>query len=50
MDRYQIDRGRSRTRWSPATKITLLVIGLILLLGARSIASYTIDFEWWKIR
>src|SRR5215469_12879533 len=48
MDRYQIDRGRSRTRWSPATKITLLVIGLILLLGARSIASYTIDFQWWK--
>ena len=48
MDRYQIERGRRRTRWSPATRITLVVIALLLLIGARSIASYTIDFQWWK--
>ncbi|MBV8902515.1 MAG: UPF0182 family protein [Acidobacteriia bacterium] len=48
MDRYQIERGRRRSVWSPATRITLIVIALLLLFGARSIASYTIDFEWWK--
>jgi uncharacterized membrane protein (UPF0182 family) len=47
MDRYQIERGR-RTRGSPATRITLLVIFLLLLFGARSIASYTIELQWWK--
>ncbi|PWT97687.1 MAG: UPF0182 family protein [Terriglobia bacterium] len=47
MDRYQIERGR-RARLSPATRITLIVLAVILLLGARSIASYTIEIEWWK--
>ncbi len=48
MDRHQIERGRRRTRSSLATRITLIVIALLLLLGARSIASYTIDFQWWN--
>jgi uncharacterized protein len=48
MDRHQIERGRHRKVWSPATRITLITLALVLLVGARSIASYTIDFEWWK--
>ncbi|HEY7392202.1 MAG TPA: UPF0182 family protein [Bryobacteraceae bacterium] len=51
MDRYRIESGRRKTAWSrrsPATRITLIVLLLILLLGARSIASYTIDYQWWK--
>jgi uncharacterized protein len=47
MDRYQIERGR-RARTSPATRITLIVVALLLLIGARSIASYIIEVEWWK--
>jgi uncharacterized protein len=47
MDRYQIERGH-RSRTSPATRITLIVVALLLLIGARSIASYIIEVEWWK--
>ncbi len=47
MDRFQIERGR-RARRSPATRITLLVIALLLIVGARSIASYVIEIQWWK--
>jgi len=47
MDRYQIERGR-RARGSPATRITVIVVLLVLLIGARSIASYIIEIEWWK--
>ncbi|MBZ5576583.1 MAG: UPF0182 family protein [Acidobacteriia bacterium] len=47
MARYQIETGR-RPRKSPAGRITLIVLLLVLLVGARSIASYTIDFQWWK--
>ena len=47
MARYQIEHG-GRVRKPPVGRITLLVVLLLLLLGARTIASYTIDFEWWK--
>ncbi|HUI77305.1 MAG TPA: UPF0182 family protein [Bryobacteraceae bacterium] len=47
MEWYRIESGR-RTRRSPATRVTLIVLLLILLLGARSIASYAIEIEWWK--
>ena len=33
---------------SPATRITLIVIAVVLLLGASSIASYAIEVQWWK--
>ncbi|HJT87675.1 MAG TPA: hypothetical protein VJ732_07455, partial [Bryobacteraceae bacterium] len=47
MARYQIERGR-RARGSRATRITLLVIVLLLLFGARTLASYVIELQWWK--
>ena len=51
MDRYRIERGRRRGVWagrSTAARVTLIAILLLLLIGARSIASYTIDFQWWS--
>ncbi|MBV9507081.1 MAG: UPF0182 family protein [Acidobacteriia bacterium] len=42
-----IERGRSPVRRSPVTRVTLLVLLVLLLFGARSIASYAIDFQWW---
>ena len=33
---------------SPATRITLVILLLLLLFFARSLASYTIEVEWWK--
>lgn len=47
MARYQIERGR-RARGSRATRITLLVIVLLLLFGARTLASYVVELQWWK--
>jgi uncharacterized membrane protein (UPF0182 family) len=47
MDRYQIERGR-RAPGSRVTRITLIVLALLLLVGARSIASYAIEIQWWK--
>src|SRR5579871_2285736 len=47
MAQYRIDAGR-RARGSPAGRITLVIILLALLLGARSLASYAVEIEWWK--
>src|SRR5690348_10271975 len=47
MARYQIEHGR-RAPGSRATRITLLVVLVILFLGARSMASYAIEVSWWK--
>jgi uncharacterized membrane protein (UPF0182 family) len=47
MPRYQIDRG-PRSPGSSATRITLIVIVLVILFGARSFATYAIEIEWWK--
>ena len=47
MARYRIETGR-RARGTPAGRITLVVVLLVLLLGARSLASYVIEIEWWK--
>jgi uncharacterized membrane protein (UPF0182 family) len=46
MPPHQIGRGR-RSR-STATRITLLILLFVLLLGTRSLASYAIEIEWWK--
>ncbi|HEY2014276.1 MAG TPA: UPF0182 family protein [Bryobacteraceae bacterium] len=47
MARYQIEHGR-RAPGSRATRITLLVLLVILLFSARSLASYSIEVQWWK--
>jgi uncharacterized membrane protein (UPF0182 family) len=47
MHPYRIEDGRGEPR-SHATLITVVIVLLILLAGARSIASYAIDIEWWK--
>lgn len=47
MAQYQIPRGPQK-RGQPTKKVTLLILGVFLLLGARSIASYVIEFQWWK--
>jgi uncharacterized protein len=47
MPGYQIERGR-RVPGSPAGRITIVVVLLALLLGARALASYAIDIAWWK--
>ena len=46
MARYEIERG-SRGR-SPAPLITAGVILVLLLVSARSFASYAIEVAWWK--
>ncbi len=43
---YRIERPRSAP--SRAGRITLVILVLALLLGGRSIASYVIEYEWWK--
>jgi uncharacterized membrane protein (UPF0182 family) len=43
----QIEQGRGG-RGSRAGCITLMILLLVLLFGTRSVASYAIEFEWWK--
>ncbi|HUI57445.1 MAG TPA: UPF0182 family protein [Bryobacteraceae bacterium] len=43
----QIESGRGSPR-SRAFRIALLVVLVVLLLGARTIASYAIEMQWWK--
>src|SRR5579872_7329091 len=47
MPRYRLEAGR-RAPGSTAGRVTLIVILLLLLIGARSLASYAIEIEWWK--
>ena len=47
MARYSIEHGR-RAHRSPATKITIVVIILLLLAFARTAASYSIEVKWWQ--
>ena len=44
---YRIEAGR-RPRGFSAGRITLIVVLLVLLIGARSLASYVIEIQWWK--
>ena len=46
MPRYQIERGGRSG--SSATRITLIVLLLVVLFGARSFATYAIEIAWWK--
>jgi uncharacterized membrane protein (UPF0182 family) len=47
MDRYRIESGR-RAPHHPAARVTIIVAVILLLLGARSFASYAIEVSWWK--
>ena len=44
MPRYQIPARRR----SPATRLTLIGVLLLLLFSARSFATYAIEIQWWK--
>src|SRR5580692_5591617 len=44
---YQIEHGR-QPRSPKVGRIALVVIVLVLLFGARTIASYAIEIAWWK--
>jgi uncharacterized membrane protein (UPF0182 family) len=46
MGPYQIERGGKRTL--PIGRISIIAAIVILLLSARSIASYAIEIAWWK--
>ena len=45
MPQYQLPRKRTSR---PALRITVVVVILLLLIGARTIASVLIDYKWWK--
>src|SRR3954452_11396615 len=47
MARYSIEHGR-RAHRSPATKITIVVLIVLLLAFARTAASYSIEVKWWQ--
>jgi uncharacterized membrane protein (UPF0182 family) len=44
---YRIPSSR-RSRTLPGGRATLIVAVLLLLLASRSIASYVVDYQWWK--
>lgn len=47
MAQYRIERG-SPGRGSRRARITLIVLAVVILLGARSLASFSIEYQWWK--
>ena len=47
MSQYRIERGGAR-RGRRGVRVTLIVLALLVLLGARSVASFVIDYQWWK--
>src|SRR6478672_3868681 len=46
MERYRIETSRYRRR--PYGRVAIVVFLFIILLGARSFASYVIEYQWWK--
>src|SRR5215469_15216592 len=46
MDRYRIESSKYRRR--PVARVLFIVAILVILVGARSLASYLIEYEWWK--
>jgi uncharacterized membrane protein (UPF0182 family) len=47
MAQYRIDRGAPK-RGSRGALITIIVLAIVILLGARSLASFSIEYQWWK--
>src|SRR2546426_10015007 len=46
MPQYQFPRSRPRHR--RGARIVLLVVLVLILIGARTIAGTVIDYQWWK--
>jgi len=42
-----IDRGSGK-RGGHGARITIIVLAIAILLGARSLASFSIEYQWWK--
>ena len=47
MVQYRIDRGAPK-RGGRGALVTLIVLAIVILLGARSLASFSIEYQWWK--
>ncbi len=47
MAQYQIEYGR-KSPGAPRLRIVLIAAVILLLIAARSLASYAIEIEWWK--
>jgi uncharacterized membrane protein (UPF0182 family) len=47
MPQYRIDRG-APNRGGRGARIALIVFAVVILLGARSLASFSIEYQWWK--
>ena len=48
MAQYRIQQVGSRGRRSNGARVTLIVLAFLILLGARSLASFSIEYQWWK--
>ena len=47
MAQYRIDRGTPPRR-GRGIRITIIALVIAILLGARSLASFSIEYQWWK--
>ena len=47
MAQYRIERGAPKRR-SRGALVTLIALAFIVLLGARSLASFSVEYQWWK--
>jgi uncharacterized membrane protein (UPF0182 family) len=47
MAQSRIDRGAPK-RGGRGARITIIVLAIVILLGARSLASFSIEYQWWK--
>ncbi|HTQ54139.1 MAG TPA: UPF0182 family protein [Bryobacteraceae bacterium] len=47
MVQYRIERG-SRRPGGRGARITIIVLAVVLLLAARSLASFSIEYQWWR--
>src|SRR4029077_10613262 len=48
MAQYQLPRSPSRMRPRRTARITLIVVIILILLGARTLAGIAIDYQWWN--
>ncbi len=46
MVQYRIERGAPKR--GPATRVALIVLAIAILFGARSLAGFAIEYQWWK--
>jgi uncharacterized membrane protein (UPF0182 family) len=47
MPQYRIERGTPK-RGGRGARVALIVLAVLILLGARSLASFSIEYQWWK--